>query len=537
MSEDKTSLGSADIHQILKLLPHRYPFLLVDRIIDINEDDGGIGIKNVTANEPHFTGHFPENPIMPGVLIVEAMAQTAGAICARKSTSDKNLVFHDHRQLPLPQAGCSGRPAGTARGQAEAARQHLEIPLRGQGRWRAGGGSRHRCHDGGREQSMSLISPSAVIHPLAVVEDGAVIGDDVRIGPFCHVGPRWCWVAVSSSSPMSWSPAAPISARQRASFPRPSSAGIRRASITRATRPRWLSVPVHHPQGVTMNTGTRGGGGRTVVGNDTCFSPIRMSPMIASSANNNILSNNVMLAGHVKVEDRAILGGGAAVHQFTRIGRQAFIGGLSAVAYDVIPYGMLNGNPGILGGLNVVGMTRAGIDRAVIHRVRKAYKMIFESDGAIRDNAKAAAAEFADCPEPCTSSISSPPKATGPCPRPPQPGLNRSWPAVTRTGTGWPSLPAAAFFPAWSPTPCARPATSRWLSRWPGKSEDDWSASSMSHSASATSPVSRPSSAVTVSGAPSCRARSGVVLPLPRSGRRKPHCGGSTPSCQIVIGR
>ncbi|MFP3702220.1 hypothetical protein SB758_42770, partial [Burkholderia sp. SIMBA_013] len=70
-------------------------------------------------------------------------------------------------------------------------------------------------------------------------------------------------------------------------------------------------------------------------------------------------------------------------------GRQAFIGGLSAVNYDVIPYGMLNGNPGILGGLNVVGMTRAGIDRADIHKVRRVFKQIFEGEGAIRANAAA----------------------------------------------------------------------------------------------------------------------------------------------------
>jgi UDP-N-acetylglucosamine acyltransferase len=91
-----------------------------------------------------------------------------------------------------------------------------------------------------------------------------------------------------------------------------------------------------------------------------------------------------------------ILGGGSAVHQFTRIGRQAFIGGLSAVAYDVIPYGMLNGNPGILGGLNVVGMSRSGMEKATIHEVRRAFKQIFEGEGSIRANAAAIRADYAD---------------------------------------------------------------------------------------------------------------------------------------------
>ncbi|MBX8801334.1 3-hydroxyacyl-ACP dehydratase FabZ [Pseudochrobactrum asaccharolyticum] len=77
---EQKSLGSADIQKLLAVLPHRYPFLLIDRIVDIDGDDSATGIKNVTINEPHFTGHFPAQPIMPGVLILEAMAQTAGAI-------------------------------------------------------------------------------------------------------------------------------------------------------------------------------------------------------------------------------------------------------------------------------------------------------------------------------------------------------------------------------------------------------------------------------------------------------------------------
>ena len=84
---DKKVLGVADIQAVMKLLPHRYPFLMVDRIIEIDGDLSGIGIKNVTFNEPHFQGHFPGQPIMPGVLIIEGMAQTAGAICVHAKTA------------------------------------------------------------------------------------------------------------------------------------------------------------------------------------------------------------------------------------------------------------------------------------------------------------------------------------------------------------------------------------------------------------------------------------------------------------------
>ncbi|HEY4202269.1 MAG TPA: 3-hydroxyacyl-ACP dehydratase FabZ [Devosiaceae bacterium] len=77
---EKKELTTLDISKILECLPHRYPFLMIDRIINVDGDDSAIGIKNVTFNEPIFQGHFPGKPIFPGVLIIEGMAQTAGSI-------------------------------------------------------------------------------------------------------------------------------------------------------------------------------------------------------------------------------------------------------------------------------------------------------------------------------------------------------------------------------------------------------------------------------------------------------------------------
>jgi 3-hydroxyacyl-[acyl-carrier-protein] dehydratase len=82
-------LETMGIDEIVKVLPHRYPFLMVDRILAIRGDESCIGVKNVTYNEPHFQGHFPGNPVMPGVLIIEGMAQTAGAICGRIRGMDR----------------------------------------------------------------------------------------------------------------------------------------------------------------------------------------------------------------------------------------------------------------------------------------------------------------------------------------------------------------------------------------------------------------------------------------------------------------
>ncbi len=97
MSEDspKRELRKADIARIMKLLPHRYPFLMIDKIVDMDGDQSATGIKAVTINEPFFQGHFPQFPVMPGVLLIEGMAQTAGALCADAmgETYEPTLVF------------------------------------------------------------------------------------------------------------------------------------------------------------------------------------------------------------------------------------------------------------------------------------------------------------------------------------------------------------------------------------------------------------------------------------------------------------
>ncbi len=95
MSQENGQNPNADIGEIINLLPHRYPFLLVDRVKDFVPGEGIVGIKNVTINEPHFTGHFPQEPVMPGVLIIEAMAQTAAVYAGKLlDLAGKNMLVY-----------------------------------------------------------------------------------------------------------------------------------------------------------------------------------------------------------------------------------------------------------------------------------------------------------------------------------------------------------------------------------------------------------------------------------------------------------
>ena len=128
---------------------------------------------------------------------------------------------------------------------------------------------------------------------------------------------------------------------------------------------------------VTINPGTIGGGGKTVIGNNCLF---MISSHIAHDCqvgNNVIIANNVPLGGHAIIEDNVVIGGNSAVQQFTRIGKMAMIGGMTGVLHDVIPYGLSTGNRNSLQGLNLIGLRRAKFENKDILGLSEAYKKIF----------------------------------------------------------------------------------------------------------------------------------------------------------------
>ena len=148
---------------------------------------------------------------------------------------------------------------------------------------------------------------------------------------------------------------------------------------------------------VTINPGTIGGGGKTVIGNNCLF---MISSHIAHDCqvgNNVIIANNVPLGGHAIIEDNVVIGGNSAVQQFTRIGKMAMIGGMTGVLHDVIPYGLSTGNRNSLQGLNLIGLRRAKFENKDILGLSEAYKEIFATKN-INENITKLNGSFQDNP-------------------------------------------------------------------------------------------------------------------------------------------
>lgn len=218
------------------------------------------------------------------------------------------------------------------------------------------------------------------IHPTAIIEDGAQIAASASIGPYCVIGPH---VSIGENTVLH----SHISVAGHTSidasceiFPF-ASLGHAPQDLKFKGEVTTLSIGKHTKirEHVTMNPGTEGGGGTTVVGENCLFMVGTHVAHDCQVGNHVILANNATLAGHVHVGDGAIIGGLAAIHQFVRIGRFAIIGGMSGVEKDVIPYGSVIGERASLAGLNLVGLKRRQIERDSIHALRNAYKDLFES--------------------------------------------------------------------------------------------------------------------------------------------------------------
>jgi UDP-N-acetylglucosamine acyltransferase len=216
-----------------------------------------------------------------------------------------------------------------------------------------------------------------MIHKTAIIDPKAKIFSDVEIGPYCVIGPD---VEIGEKTIIQSHVNITVNAK-----------------IGKGNK-IYPFVSINHPQDlkyngepsnliigdnnkireyVTINPGTAGGGGKTVIGNNCLF---MISSHIAHDClvgNNVIIANNVPLGGHAIIEDNVVIGGNSAVQQFTRIGKMAMIGGMTGVMHDVIPYGLSTGNRNSLTGLNLIGLRRAKFENKNIIGLSEAYKEIF----------------------------------------------------------------------------------------------------------------------------------------------------------------
>ena len=233
------------------------------------------------------------------------------------------------------------------------------------------------------------VSTEAVVHPTALVEEGAEIGPGCEIGPFCVIGPkvRLAERAIVKSHAVitgqtSIGPETII-------FPFATIGEIPQDLKYKGEDTRLvIGARTRIREGVTMNTGTEGGGGETVVGDDCLFMTGAHVAHDARVGNRVIVANQGAIAGHCVIEDDVIIGGLAGIHQWVRIGKGAIIGAVTMVTNDVIPYGLVQAPRGDLSGLNLVGLKRRGVAREDITALRAAYQMLAQGEGAFLDRAR-----------------------------------------------------------------------------------------------------------------------------------------------------
>ncbi len=229
------------------------------------------------------------------------------------------------------------------------------------------------------------IHNSSTIHPNAIIDEKAIIGKNCKVGPFCYVSSD---VELEENIEL---------------FSHVSIVG---KTIVGNNTKIWPFASIgHQPQdlkyngesseliigsnnkireSVSINPGTKGGGGITSIGNNCLFMLGSHIGHDCNLGNNIILANSAALAGHVVLADGVYIGGLSGVHQFVRIGEGAFIGALSMVTKDVIPFGMVYGERAKLVGFNLVGLRRLGFDNKDIKELKSVYNTIFEQKNTLQ---------------------------------------------------------------------------------------------------------------------------------------------------------
>jgi UDP-N-acetylglucosamine acyltransferase len=235
----------------------------------------------------------------------------------------------------------------------------------------------------------------ATIHPTAIVAHGAEVGPGVDIGPFCTVGPN---VVIEAGAKLVSHVVVEGHTRIGEGvqlFPF-CTVGLAPQDMKYKNEPTGCEIGARTlvREHCTIHRGTATGVGVTRVGTDCMLMAVVHVAHDCQLGNNVIVANNVVMGGHVTIGEHAVIGGAAALHQFVRIGRAAMVGGVSGVEGDVIPFGSVIGNRARLASLNIIGLRRRGFDKAAIHRLHVAFRVLFSKQGVFAQRLEATRAKF-----------------------------------------------------------------------------------------------------------------------------------------------
>jgi UDP-N-acetylglucosamine acyltransferase len=363
-----------DIGGLARQIPSQYPFRLVDRVIEHDPNGRLLAAKAVTGSEEFFLGHFPNAPVMPGVLLLEGLAQAAGIWLLHHSGEPAQSEIHV--------VGIDG--AKFRRPVVPGDRLAIEVKLRR----RRGGLARF---DGEVRVGDQLVAEAgvllqvrtvsaALVDPTARVSPGAVIEPGVRVGPYCVLGPhvrigRDCvlesHVVIDGHTTVG----------EGNHFSPFSSIGLAPQDLKYKGEPTRVAIGDRNRfrEFVTVNRGTEGGGGLTRIGSDNLFMTESHVAHDCVVGDHTVFGNAATLAGHVSVQDWAIINAFSAVHQFCRVGRHAFVGGFTVVTKDVLPFSKTVGNPARNYGVNTVGLARRGFDKDAMNAIRSLYRLLLQS--------------------------------------------------------------------------------------------------------------------------------------------------------------
>lgn len=358
---------------VLDRLCYRYPSFLVDGIAEHTPGARLVAVKNVTVNEEFFQGHFPGAPLMPGVLMIEALAQVAA------------LLLLERGDAP-PDARAYLRGVNHAKFRRQVVpgdRLRLEVSL---GRRRPplvlAHAAAYVADQTVAEADLLLavvadlarIDPTAVVHVGADIDAGTTIGPHAIIGPRVRIG-RTCTIGASAIVD-GWTEVGD----GNEIFPF-ASIGLIPQDLKFRGEDTRLIIGRHNVfrEFVTIHRGTRGGGGLTRIGDHNLFMAYTHIAHDCFVGSETIFANGATLGGHVLVEDFATVGAFSGVHQFCRVGRHAFIGGYSVVTKDALPYAKTVGNRARIYGLNTIGLIRRGFPPEVIGKLKRAYRYLLTS--------------------------------------------------------------------------------------------------------------------------------------------------------------